>query len=129
MFLVRTLVVCTLAVGLFLNGSTADAAKAKAKKKHPTRGVVTAMADGTVTVKVHVSKKKAAAGDPTEKKFTLSEGTKFVKVTGKKKDRVESEASKDDLKVGSKVLVVATGDTADKVTLEPGKTKKKKKTT
>ncbi len=130
MFLVRTLVVCSLAVSLFLTGTAADAAKPKAgKKKHPVHGVVTVMDDGAFSVKVQVGKKKAASAgtEATEKKFSFGEGTKFVKVTGKKKDRVETEATKEDLKVGSKILVVSDGEKAEKVMILPGKTAKKKK--
>ena len=97
MFLARTLVVCSLAVAFFLTASVADAAKPKVKKKkqHHVAGVVVAKEDGTFSVKVHVGKKKKAAGtEEKDEKFKVGEGTKFVKVTGKKKDRSESEARK-----------------------------------
>ncbi len=130
MFLVRTLVVCSVALSLFLTTSMADAAKPKAgKKKHAVHGVVTTAADGTFSVKVHVGKKKQAAGtESSEKTFSVSTSTKFIKVTGKKADRKEEDATKDDLKVGSHVLVVTDKEgKAEKVSILPGKAAKKKK--
>jgi hypothetical protein len=143
MILFRSLLACCLAVAVLVPASISEGAKAKAKKKkgsHPVAGLVTAVDQdkekknqGTVTLKIAARKKKkgAPAATPTEateKKFTITSETKFVKVTGKKKEKTESPASFDDVKSGSRIMVLASQDgKAEKVSISEAKKGKKKK--
>jgi hypothetical protein len=132
MMLFRTLMACSLAVSMLLPVSTAEAAKKK-KKAHAVHGTVTSVQtsegdkeSGTFTLKTHGKKKKGIAAE--EKNFTFGKNTKVVTVTGKKKDRTETEASIADVKSGSHVTVTAGSDgKAEKVMVMAGKKGKKKK--
>ncbi len=138
MILLRSLLACSLTLALLV--PTAEGAKAKKKKgNHPTLGEVTAIDqdkdkkdEGTLTVKVTPHRKKKGAAAPaaeaTEKKFTITKDTKFVKVTGKKKEKTETAATMADVKSGSRIMVVASLDgKAEKVSISEGKKGKKKK--
>jgi len=129
----RFMLISGLALGLFLAGTTAQAAKQEKKKKGG--GVAAgAVSDvkrekddtGTITVKLQARKKKdeAAANPAEEKKFKVTKDTTFAKLSGQKDD-IKSEAAKfSDVQTGQRVRITlkdGQADTAAKVEIMQGK--------
>jgi hypothetical protein len=128
----RYLLAAALVLVVALNASAAPkAGKAKAKKAKPVTGVVVDVqkdADkdtGTLTLKV-APKKKDAAGEAMEKKFTFSEKTKVVKVSGKKGEQQTTDASIKDVEKAQRLTVTAKGDAIQEIKILVGKKAKKK---
>ncbi len=109
---------------------TADVSAAKAKKKGGgVSGTIVSITPdkddkdtGTIKIKVSAGKKGDAANNGEEKTFKYNKDTKYFKAEGKKN---EVAATFSDLATGTNVTIMATGDTADKVTIA-GKKKKNK---
>jgi hypothetical protein len=103
------LAILTMAGLLVLGGSPAEAAKAK--KKKPVHGVVTAVdnakAPGKITVRVQANKKKKApdAAQAMEKVFSFDQTTKFEKLTSKKKQVQSTPATFADVHKNDAVLI------------------------
>jgi hypothetical protein len=117
----------------------ADAAKKAQKKGGGVSGTVTDIQrdagknTGSFTVKT-AAKKKAKAAAPAageEKKFVVTDSTKFEKAPAKQKGQKAAKgqpgtpATFADLKQGDAVQVTATGATADKVVISAAKKKAK----
>jgi hypothetical protein len=140
MLVTRTLLSLGLALTLLAAGSTAQAAKeGKKKGHHGVHGVVLNVEkdkdknSGTITVKVHHHKKKntdAAPAAEVEKKFRITEATKFERVTGSKGAREHKPAMFADVQKGAHVLVIPAQDKPDEagavLLVEKGKKKKEK---
>ena len=120
MSLARVLSVVFLGLTAFLLSADAEATQ-RQQAKRPVRGIITAVANkengnATITVKVQAGKKDAAT-EGTEKKFTINKDTKIVKVKGKQDQGEPQTAAVSDLRKNSRILIVARGDTAQKVTI------------
>jgi hypothetical protein len=121
MFLFRALLLFGLMFAL-----TADITAADKKKKGGVTGVVISVTEdkdnkdnGVIKIKVMAGKKdKNTAGE--EKSFKYNKDTRYWKAEGKKN---EVAAVLADIVKDTKVVIQATGDTADKVTILPGKKK------
>lgn len=116
----------------------ADAAQ-KAQKK-AAKGIAGQVTDlqqdagkntGSITLKTVAKKKAGAAAAGEEKKFTVSESTRFEKAPPKQKGVKAAKgqpgtlAAFSDLKRGDTVSIVAKGTTAEKVTISAAKKKAK----
>jgi hypothetical protein len=133
MMILRSLLV--LGVALSLLGSTAEAAKAKGKKKkeHALHGKVEFVklenkeSDkgkdiGSITIKIHAKKKKGIpAKDET---FRLAASTKVERVKGKKGDRTTETVTLAELKAGEHVhLLAKDGEAKEIKIMKKGKKK------
>jgi hypothetical protein len=140
MLLTRATLALGLALALLVQVQTAQADKGGKKKggRHGVHGVVMDVSkdkdkdSGTLTVKVHQHKKKGAAAAPaqeTEKKFRITEATKFERVTGSKGAREHKPATFAEIQKGEHVLVISAADNQNdaKAVLIVAKHKKKAK--
>jgi hypothetical protein len=136
MRLLRTAVALLLVLALAATASAGDKTKKAGKKKaaKPVQGVVIDFKKdegkdtGTITVKVMQGKKKGGdSGEAVQKTFTVTDATKFEKVSGKKANAETKSAAFSDLAKDQKVVITAKGDTAEDVKIAAGKKKKKNK--
>src|SRR5262249_23005434 len=119
----RITVALLLVLALAATASAAGKGKKGKKADKPIKGVIVAVDQdqgkdtGTITVQVQKGK-KAAANTPAEgKKITSTGTTKLVKVSGKKGEKQTTDAAFKDLAKDERVVIKASGGSADTVTI------------
>jgi hypothetical protein len=119
----RSVVALTVVLALVasVRAGQASGKKGKNKGERPAHGVVIAVQKdkdkdtGTITVLVHRGKKGDPDAEKVEKKFAVSEATRFEKVLGKKGDRERKPATFAEVHKGDHVRIRAAGDAAEMV--------------
>jgi hypothetical protein len=122
MRMLGTVVALALVLALVATGRAGDPAGKGQKKggKH-VHGVVVAVDrdkdkdTGTCTVRVRLGKKGDPNAETVEKKFAVTEATRFERVIGRKGERETRPASFAAVEKGRHVLVRARGDVAEEV--------------
>jgi hypothetical protein len=133
MRLLRTAVALLLVLALAATASAGDKAKKAGKKKaaKPVQGLVVDFKKdegkdtGTMTVKIVKGKKGGDSGEAVQKTFTVTDTTKFEKVSGKKGNVETKSATFSDLAKDLKVTITGKGDTAESVKIAAKKKKNK----
>ncbi|HXG08243.1 MAG TPA: hypothetical protein VNK04_00475 [Gemmataceae bacterium] len=135
MHLLRLALASVVVLGLAIGAESAGAPKAQKKAGKAVKGQVVAVQKdtgketGTLTIKTVAKKKAGDTGTGEEKKYVISESTKFEKAPPRQKgqkavkNQPGTPATFADVKQGDRVAVYAKGDTADRVVIVPTKKK------